>query len=69
MVLLSACSKGLSDAEIISYVAPDLVVYDKKVQKKAAKEMQQYCAVTPTVCMMMTDYKVVRDQIRINKGE
>lgn len=66
---LPACKTATSDEQIIAYTAPDLVVYDKEAQSKAAKEMRQYCSVTPTVCLMMGDYKVMRDQTRVNKGE
>lgn len=66
MALLPACKTGLSDDKIIAATAPDLIIYDADIQKKAATEMQQYCAIIPTVCSMMGDYKVMRDQTRIN---
>ena len=48
---------------------PDVVVYDKATQKKAAIEMEQYCSVTPTICNMIADYGVMRDQARAALGQ
>lgn len=53
-----------SCAPIISNVHPDVVVYSYKIQDKAADEMESgYCTTLSEV--MMPDYKVMRDQARV----
>ena len=65
---LSACSREISNQQIIAYTAPDIIEYDKKTQAVAAVEMQEYCAKTPIMCKFIGDYGTMRDQARIVKG-
>jgi hypothetical protein len=46
-----------------------VIVYDKETQAAAAAEMKKYCGVTPTMCNMIVDYGVMRDQARAALGE
>ena len=68
-VLLTGCAQELSDERIIKDTQPDLVEYDKATQKKAAAEMDKFCGMVPTICEMLVDYGVMRDQVRAARGQ
>jgi hypothetical protein len=66
--LLPACKPALSE-KAIALTVPNVIVYDKETQAAAAAEMKKYCGVTPTMCNMIVDYGVMRDQARAALGE
>lgn len=58
LLLLSGCATGLSN------VSPDVVVYTRAIQAKAADEVEAgTCPIIGDV--MMPDYLVMRDQARV----
>jgi uncharacterized protein YceK len=58
LLLLSGCATGLSSS------SPDVVVYTRAIQAKAADEVEAgTCPVIADV--MMPDYLVMRDQARV----
>lgn len=63
--LLTGCAREVS--EIQKLVLPDVVVYSKEVQNRAAHELQTQNV--PTLAEFMKDYKVMRDQVRVARGE
>lgn len=63
--LLTACGREISKFETVTF--PDVVVYSLNVQKKAAVELETYDV--PTLAEFMKDYKVMRDQVRVARGE
>lgn len=64
---LTGCAGGIfsgSDADELA--VPDVVVYSKETQNKAADELEMYPV--PVVTEMMKDYGVMRDQAKSLKN-
>lgn len=58
LVLLSGCANGHFNA----LACPDVVQYPESTLDKAAAEMEK--CTSPTLCEMIVDYGVARDQAR-----
>ena len=68
-MLLGGCTQAISNDEIVKATQADLINYDKQTQAAVAVEMENNCAVTKLMCKLITDYGMVRDQIRVARGE
>lgn len=68
-ILLGGCTQAISNQDIVEATQPDLINYDKQMQKAVAVEMEKNCAVTKLMCKLITDYGMIRDQIRVAKNQ
>lgn len=70
-MLLAACADQPSNGTpaLDRLTTPAVVEYPPEKQAAAATEMEKFCNLMPTVCEMMVDYGVMRDQSRAALGK